>query len=42
MKDWLETAFEGSRCDSEFAHFGLMILLIILAYSFAWGVMEEF
>ncbi len=41
MKDWLEFAFEKAHCDSEFAHFGLMLLLLFLTYSFADGVICE-
>jgi len=41
MKDWLEYAFERAHCDSEFAHFGLMLLLLFLAYSFADEVTYE-
>jgi hypothetical protein len=40
-QDWLEFAFEKAHCDSEFAHFGLMLLLLFLVYSFADGVIGE-
>jgi hypothetical protein len=41
MGSYLEAMFANSRCDSQFAHFCLFVLLVFLFYSFAEGVLEE-
>jgi hypothetical protein len=37
MMEWL---FQDSHCDSEFAYMLLFILLLVLAHTFAQGVLE--
>lgn len=38
---FFEYIFEGTHCDSHFAHFVLFIMLLILFYSFLKAVKEQ-
>ncbi len=37
----LEAMFANTKCDSQFAHFCLFVLLVFLFYSFAEGALEQ-